>query len=117
MDARSRAFAQFVFRLSLAGFVSVAALVPAGASGNVTQFKQSVAEAAAVDDGLAAFYRERDYAPLWTGEGATERRTAFLTGHFPARQRQPHGCYLVRIPLVGGFENHLPPSARRFLLS
>ena len=65
-------------------FVTAAALliaVPATtfADGQVTQFKLSIAEAAAADDGIAAFYRARDYVPLWAGEGAAARRTAFLT--------------------------------------
>ena len=79
MIARSGAFAHLVFRLSLAGLVTVSVPLTAHADGKVTQFKQAIAEAASADDGLATFYRDRDYAPLWTGEGATERRTAFLT--------------------------------------
>jgi L,D-transpeptidase YcbB len=79
MIARSGALAQLLFRISLAGFVSVAALSVAEADGKVTQFKQAIAEAASVDDGLAGFYRDRGYDPMWIGEGATERREAFLT--------------------------------------
>ena len=71
--ARSR----LLTTLATALFMTAAA--PALADGQVTQFKQAIAEAAASDDGIAAFYRARDYVPLWTGEGATERRTAFLT--------------------------------------
>ena len=61
--------------LLVAGLAGVPA--PAGA---VTAFKQAVAESAARDDALAAFYRERDFAPLWTGEGAVflQRRQALL---------------------------------------
>ncbi|MEC3860205.1 L,D-transpeptidase family protein [Mesobacterium sp. TK19101] len=40
------------------------------ASAGVTAFKQAVAENAARDDDIAAFYRARNFEPLWTGEGA-----------------------------------------------
>lgn len=36
-------------------------------------FAQSVAAAAASDEAIATFYRENDYRPLWTGEGAQDR--------------------------------------------
>jgi len=50
------------------------------ARAQVTAFKQSVAEAASADDAVAAFYRERDYQPLWTAEGepARAQRAALL---------------------------------------
>jgi len=43
-------------------------------------FKQAVAEAAARDDGIAAYYRSADYAPLWTADTdiARERRKALI---------------------------------------
>ncbi|MGD9866250.1 MAG: murein L,D-transpeptidase, partial [Pseudodonghicola sp.] len=52
--------------------------VPAQAQ--VTAFKQAVAASAATDDAVAAFYRDRDYQPLWTAEGeaARARRAALL---------------------------------------
>ena len=60
----------------LAMTVSLSA-VPAQA---VTAFKQAVAEAAAHDADAAAFYRDRKYAPVWTGEGALDkaRRKALI---------------------------------------
>ncbi|GAA6198849.1 L,D-transpeptidase family protein [Aquicoccus sp. SU-CL01552] len=50
------------------------------AQAQVTAFKQSVAEAASTDDAVAAFYRERNYQPLWTAEGerARAQRAALL---------------------------------------
>ncbi len=42
-------------------------------------FRQAVAEGAAGDAAMAAFYRERDYAPIWTGAGDADRRGAFLS--------------------------------------
>ena len=52
----------------------------APAQAQVTAFKQAIAEAASADDDVAAFYRQRDYAPLWTAEGETARarRAALL---------------------------------------
>ena len=46
----------------------------------LTGFKTAVAEGAARDRALAAFYRSRDYAPVWTGAGAEHaaRRAALL---------------------------------------
>ncbi len=56
----------------------VAAIPPAQAQ--VTAFKQAVAEAASADQDVAAFYRGRDYQPIWTapGEEARARRAALL---------------------------------------
>lgn len=52
----------------------------AAASAQVTAYKQAVAEAAYQNDGIAAYYRSVDYAPLWTGEGDEHRarRAALL---------------------------------------
>lgn len=47
---------------------------PSQAVGQVTAFKQAVAEAAAQDRDLAAFYREYGYQPLWTGSSRKDRR-------------------------------------------
>lgn len=41
-------------------------------------FSQSVAAAASDDDDIAAFYRDSNYAPIWTGEGQEARRSALL---------------------------------------
>lgn len=47
----------------------------------VTAFKQSIAESAAKDSDLAAFYRDASYEPVWTGKGnkARERRKALFS--------------------------------------
>ncbi|MEM6386626.1 MAG: L,D-transpeptidase family protein [Pseudomonadota bacterium] len=57
---------------------------PAGvkpAEAQVTAFLQSVAETAASDREIAAFYRENGYQPIWTGDNprAQMRREALLT--------------------------------------
>ncbi|MGZ9810411.1 L,D-transpeptidase family protein [Pseudoroseicyclus sp. H15] len=57
------------------------ALPAAGASAQViSPFRQAIAETAARDDAVAAFYRGRDFAPIWSGsdEAAIERRNALL---------------------------------------
>ena len=45
-----------------------------------TAFKQAVATAAAKDEAIAAFYQERGYKPIWTGNGNRDkqRRSALL---------------------------------------
>ena len=50
------------------------------ASARITAFMQSVAETAADDRDLAAFYRDNGYRPIWTEEGgaAKARREALL---------------------------------------
>ncbi|WP_368188308.1 murein L,D-transpeptidase [Aestuariibius sp. HNIBRBA575] len=49
------------------------------AQAQVTAFKQAVAEAAARDDDLAAFYRAREFEGIWTGNRDRSRRNALLT--------------------------------------
>ncbi|WP_417719200.1 L,D-transpeptidase family protein [Salipiger sp.] len=47
----------------------------------LTAYKQAVAEAISEDEGLAAFYRERGFAAIWTDpedSAAAERRSALL---------------------------------------
>ena len=50
------------------------------AQGTVTPFMSAIAEGAALDPELAAFYRESMYEPVWTGEGPefAARRAALL---------------------------------------
>ncbi|WP_336619164.1 L,D-transpeptidase family protein [Defluviimonas aestuarii] len=61
---------------------SVAAILLLGLTGSAQgeglAFRQAVAESAASDPAVAAFYRERDYAPLWTsGKDAARREALF----------------------------------------
>ena len=69
-----------VLRMALAGGASTA--LPTLSYAGVTAFKQGVAEAASSDEDLARFYRETNYAPIWTGENDAERRHAFLNALF-----------------------------------
>ncbi|WP_245897838.1 L,D-transpeptidase family protein [Pseudoprimorskyibacter insulae] len=60
---------------------ALAAFVPgAPVQAQVTAFKQAVAETAARHDGVADFYRERVFEPIWTGDddASRARRAAFL---------------------------------------
>lgn len=51
---------------------SVVSGTPARAQ--VTPFMQAVAEAASGDKGIAAFYRNTEYQPIWTGPGEADRK-------------------------------------------
>ena len=53
---------------------------PAGAEGQGTAFRQAVAEAAAQDPEVAAYYRDTAYQPIWTGDGEADhaRRQALV---------------------------------------
>lgn len=48
------------------------------AAPQMTAYRQALAVAAADDQALAEFYRDRDYAPVWTGEADMARRAALL---------------------------------------
>lgn len=77
----------------------VAALV-APAEAQVTAFKQAVAEAAAGDEDISAFYRETEYAPLWTGNSDAHReRRAELVRMLT--QAPSHGLPIGRYDLAG----------------
>lgn len=66
-------------RIAAYSAFAAAAGLPTIAAAEVTAFRQAVAEAAARDDDLAAFYRARDFQGIWSGDGAMERRNALLT--------------------------------------
>lgn len=61
----------------MAGFViafgAAVSFAPRAGSAQVTAFKQAIAEAAAQDDDIAAFYRANGYSPIWTGAGDVDR--------------------------------------------
>ncbi len=61
----------------MAGFViafgAAVSFAPRAGSAQVTAFKQAIAEAAAQDDDIAAFYRANGYSPIWTGAGHVDR--------------------------------------------
>ncbi|MBY5932510.1 L,D-transpeptidase family protein [Tateyamaria omphalii] len=66
-------FRSWVVALSLL-LVALIWSAPQGASAQVTAFKQAVAEAAARDADIAAFYKANGYESLWTGRSGRERQ-------------------------------------------
>lgn len=70
---KSGLFALALSGISCFGFGSMAAA-------ESTAFRQAVAEIASVNDGVAKFYRENTYSPLWTGadQASSQRRAALL---------------------------------------
>ncbi len=71
-------------RRAVLGAVTVLVLVlPGWAMAQSTAFKQALAQAVAGDDDVAAFYRARDYAPIWmTDRGTNRARVQALVGAF-----------------------------------
>ena len=59
-------------------FVVLGPISSLSASAQSTAFKQAVALAAQSDPELLAFYKERNFKPIWTGNGDRQRRRAFL---------------------------------------
>ncbi len=74
-----------LFALAL-GLIAVFAGLPASAQS--TAFKQAVAQAAAKDKAIAAFYKARNYTPIWTGNKDRQRRQAFVSA---ASKANDHG--------------------------
>ncbi|WP_343115531.1 L,D-transpeptidase family protein [Ostreiculturibacter nitratireducens] len=58
--------------------VLLLSLTPEAAPAQVTAFKQAVAESASRNDPVSAFYRSRDYQPIWTRAEDAARRNAFF---------------------------------------
>ncbi|WP_050931712.1 L,D-transpeptidase family protein [Aestuariivita boseongensis] len=69
-----------VFALTAALALAAPAFAPTPAFAQVTAFKQAVAEAAARDADVAAFYRGSGFDPIWTGGDADDlaRRKALM---------------------------------------
>jgi len=68
--SRPRLRAPFVFKtLAVLALLSLSTMAPTPAQAQraVPAFAQAVAEAAAMDEEIAAFYRENGYEPIWTG--------------------------------------------------
>ncbi|MFD2739252.1 murein L,D-transpeptidase [Sulfitobacter aestuarii] len=74
--------------------------IASGAVAQVTPFKQAVAEAAAEDSDIAGFYRENEYAPLWTGtgDGDRARRAELLRA---IENAEAHGLPVARYDPAG----------------
>jgi murein L,D-transpeptidase YcbB/YkuD len=63
----------------------------------VDAFAQALAIAAAEDEAVAAFYRDRDYAPLWTTAADAGRRAALLSA---LDRAGAHGLPVARYPVA-----------------
>jgi len=61
------------------GLATLIAALPGALAAQSTAFRQAVAEAAAEDRAIAAFYRARDYAPVFTAAEDPARRAALLS--------------------------------------
>mgnify|MGYP001799925134 FL=1 len=67
--------------VAVLALVASSVLAPAKSDAvQITEFQQAVAESVSGDDQIAAFYRERGFAPIWTGDSAADlqRRTALV---------------------------------------
>lgn len=85
-----------VFALMLVGF---AAALPLAADAQAfSAERQSIAEAAADDVALVAFYRDRDFAPVWTGPDDAARRTALVRA---LEKASYHGLPAARYDIAG----------------
>lgn len=75
-------------------------LAAAPASAQVTAFRQAVAESVASEDGVAAFYRGRDFQGIWSGTSAeaVARRNALIAALAGAEQ---HGLPPSRYDVAG----------------
>jgi len=74
----------------LALTLAVVQLFISGASAQAqsTAFKLAVAQAAAGDKAITAFYKSRNYKPIWTGNGDGQRRRALIDA---LRRAPDHG--------------------------
>lgn len=59
---------------ALVALIAAFILASGSAFGQSAAFRQAVAEAAANDRDIAAFYQSTGYAPLWTGSGQRDRQ-------------------------------------------
>ena len=78
----------FLRGAAVIALVAASYIVPQGAGAvQVTAFQQAVAENVSDDKQVAAFYRERGFEPVWTGNSAEhlERRTALIEALSMAR--------------------------------
>ncbi|WP_458790591.1 L,D-transpeptidase family protein [Yoonia sp. MH D7] len=81
-----------VLRAVLVASMLFSVWVPS-AQAQVTAFRQAVAEAAARDEDLSAFYRARDFQGIWSDQGDSGRRNALLAAFADAGN---HGLPAIR---------------------
>ncbi|WP_238840786.1 L,D-transpeptidase family protein [Roseobacter cerasinus] len=73
--------------------------MPTQATAQDTAFKQAVAEAAARDEDIAAFYQANGFEGIWTGKGRDRNRRAALIQALDAAD--DHGLPAARYDVVG----------------
>jgi len=92
---------------------AVTVVMPAPAQAQAfSALRQAIAEAAASDEALVAFYRDRDFEPVWTVTEAAERRNALLRA---LGQAGAHGLPASRYDTEGlraAFRNATNPYMR-----
>ncbi len=85
-------------------------LAPAQAEAQAfSSLRQAIAEASSTEEQLAAFYRERDFQPIWTTADAADRRNALFSALAEAHN---HGLPTQRYDttdLVAAFESATNP--------
>ncbi len=92
---------------------AVATMLPAPAQAQAfSALRQAIAEAAASDEALVAFYRDRDFEPVWTVTEAADRRNALIRA---IDQADAHGLPTDRYDIEGlraAFRDATNPYAR-----
>ena len=95
---KPKMISKFFKHTSIAAVFAAAILTfatPTASTAQVTAFKQAVAEAAARDADVAAFYRGNGFQPIWTGQDADDlhRRKALMAA---LSQADMHGLPTLR---------------------
>ena len=71
----ARRYSNFIsILLGLAVAAALTVFAPSAATAQVTALKQAIAEAAARDKDIAAFYKANDYKPIWVGKSGKDRQ-------------------------------------------
>jgi murein L,D-transpeptidase YcbB/YkuD len=85
-----RLFRPLLLSVALAVPATVTTILPAQAQIQISTFAQAIAEAAADDEDIAAFYRDTGYEPIWTS--GSDEHQARITALFQAIQHaDDHG--------------------------
>ncbi len=85
------------------------------ANAQSTAFKQAVALASAKDKDIAAFYKERNYKPIWTSGADRQRRKAFVEAAAKAGDHGLPGGRYDAAQLRNGFSGIKSAKARGLL--
>ena len=108
MKSLSKTIVPICFSLLLSGAVAT----PGQAELRYSAMNQAIAEGVADNEAMAAFYRSRDFAPIWTVEEAADRRAALLSA---LERAGDHGLPAARYDageLRAAFRNANTPYAR-----